>query len=260
MRRRFGLLVLPLSILILALVGGPPADAAGGGSAVACTQSATTTTTTPAGVEGPPTSPPAGPSPASPCWVDVDPYPFGSEGIPVETPAQPVLACLQRRSPTGEPVRPHRDVDGFQGLEPRARGDRHERRTGGRCEQSLRSLALQRRLLVPESRLSGLQRLPGPHGRVGRQARLLADRGPVRPGLEPPLPLRRRQLSNGSRSRSRRRRSHAHRGPVAEASRRPGGITSAACFSLGRLLVLRDLRHRPALGRDRSRMPRRTRR
>ncbi len=88
MRRRFVLLALPPSILILAVLGGaPPANAAGGGSTVACTQSATTTTTTPSGVEEPPTSPPASPTPGSPCWVDVNPYPFGSEGIPVESPA-----------------------------------------------------------------------------------------------------------------------------------------------------------------------------
>jgi hypothetical protein len=86
MRRRRGLLVLPPIILILALVGPSPADAAEGGSAVACTQSATTTTTTPAGVEGAPVSPPANPSPGTPCWVDVNPYPFGSEGAPVQTP------------------------------------------------------------------------------------------------------------------------------------------------------------------------------
>jgi hypothetical protein len=101
MRRRFGLLALTPSILVVALVGAPPAHATEGGSAVACTQSATTTTTTPAGVEGPPTSPPAGPSPGSPCWVDVDPYPFGSEGIPVETPAQPCSPVFQGEAPPG---------------------------------------------------------------------------------------------------------------------------------------------------------------
>jgi hypothetical protein len=89
MLRHFGRLALPSSILILALVGVPKAAAAEAGSTVACTQSATTTTTTSAGVEGSPTSPPASPSSGSPCWVDVNPYPFGSEGTPVETPAQP---------------------------------------------------------------------------------------------------------------------------------------------------------------------------
>jgi hypothetical protein len=100
MRRRFGPLALTPCILILALVGAPPAEAAEGGSTAACTQSATTTTT-PAGVEGPPTSPPASPSPASPCWVDVDPYPFGSEGIPVETPAQPCSPVFKGEAPPG---------------------------------------------------------------------------------------------------------------------------------------------------------------
>ncbi len=94
MLRHFGRLVLPSSILILVLAGAPTANAAEGGSTVACTQSATTTTTTPASVEGPPTSPPANPSPGNPpCWVDVNPYPFGSEGIPVETSAQPAQTC-----------------------------------------------------------------------------------------------------------------------------------------------------------------------
>jgi hypothetical protein len=93
MLRHLGRLVLPSSILILALAGAPTANAAEGGSRVVCTQSATTTTTTPAGVEGPPTSPPANPSPGSPCWVNVDPYPFGNEGIPVETSAQPAQTC-----------------------------------------------------------------------------------------------------------------------------------------------------------------------
>ncbi len=96
MLRHFGRLVLPSSILILALAGAPTAKAAQGGSTVACTQSAATTTTTPAGVEGPPTSPPASPPPGSPCWVDINPYPFGSEGIPVETSsAQPAQTCSQ---------------------------------------------------------------------------------------------------------------------------------------------------------------------
>ena len=101
MRRRLGLLALPPSILTLALVGGTPAYATEGGSTVACTQSATTTTTTPAGVEGPPTSPPTGPTPGSPCWVDVNPYPFGSEGIPVETPAQPCSFVFKGEAPPG---------------------------------------------------------------------------------------------------------------------------------------------------------------
>ena len=101
MRRRFGRLALPSSILILALAWAPTANAAEGGSPVACTQSATTTTTTPAGVEGPPTSPPASPSPGSPCWADVDPYPFGSEGIPVETPAQPCSLVFKGEAPPG---------------------------------------------------------------------------------------------------------------------------------------------------------------
>ncbi len=99
MRRRFGLLALPPCILVLALVGAAPAYAAKGGSAVACTQSATTTTTTPAGIEGPPTYPPAGPAPGSPCWVEVDPYPFGSEGIPVETPAQSCALVFKGEAP-----------------------------------------------------------------------------------------------------------------------------------------------------------------
>jgi hypothetical protein len=97
MRHRFGLLGLALSSLILALAGAPPASSAASGSALACTQTATTTTTTPAGSEGPPTSPPASPSPGSPCWVEVDPYPFGSEGIPVETPG-PVETTAQQCS------------------------------------------------------------------------------------------------------------------------------------------------------------------
>jgi hypothetical protein len=101
MRRRFGLLALTPSMLALALVGAHPAHAGEGGSTVACTQSATTTTTTPAGVEGPPTSPPTGPSPGSPCWVDVNPYPFGSEGGPVETPAQPCSLVFNGVAPPG---------------------------------------------------------------------------------------------------------------------------------------------------------------
>jgi len=101
MRRRFGLLALTPSILVLALLGAPPAHATEGGSTAACTQTATTTTTTPAGVEGPPTSPPAGPTPGSPCWVDVNPYPFGSEGIPVETPAQPCSLVFKGEAPPG---------------------------------------------------------------------------------------------------------------------------------------------------------------
>ncbi len=103
MRRRRGLLVLPPIILIVALAGVPSADAAESASTVACTQSATTTTTTPAGVEGAPTSPPASPSPGSPCWVDVDPYPFGSEGVPVQTdtPAQRCSLVFKGEGPPG---------------------------------------------------------------------------------------------------------------------------------------------------------------
>jgi hypothetical protein len=101
MRRRCVMPALPPSILVLALVGALSADSAAGGSTVACTQSATTTTTTPAGVEGPPTSPPAGPTPGSPCWVDVDPYPFGNEGIPVETPAQRCSPVFKGEAPPG---------------------------------------------------------------------------------------------------------------------------------------------------------------
>jgi hypothetical protein len=101
MRRRCGLFALPPSIFILALVGGHPVYATEGGSTVACTQSATTTTTTSAGVEGPPAAPPAGPSPGIPCWVDINPYPFGSEGVPVETPAQPCSLVFKGEAPPG---------------------------------------------------------------------------------------------------------------------------------------------------------------
>lgn len=102
MRRRFGLLALPPSILILALVGVSPANSAEGSPTVACTQSATTTTTTPAGVEGPPASPPASQSPGSPCWVEVNPYPFGSEGRPVQTPSDLPPSQLCGRVLTGQ--------------------------------------------------------------------------------------------------------------------------------------------------------------
>jgi hypothetical protein len=101
MLRHFGRLALPSSILILALAWVSTANAAEGGSTVACAQSATTTTTTTTGVEGPPTSPPASPSPGSPCWVDVNPYPFGSEGAPVKTPAQPCSLVFNGVAPPG---------------------------------------------------------------------------------------------------------------------------------------------------------------
>jgi hypothetical protein len=93
------MLGLVLSIPLLAAAGSPPAGSAAAGAAVACTQSATTTTTTPAGSEGPPTSPPASPSPGSPCWVEVNPYPFGSEGVPVETPIPSCALVYEGHAP-----------------------------------------------------------------------------------------------------------------------------------------------------------------
>ncbi len=101
MRRRRGLLALPPSILVLALAGSPPADAAESGSTVTCTQSATTTTTTAVGVEVAATSPPAGPTSGNPCWVDVDPYPFGSEGIPIKSAPQRCSPVFKGEAPPG---------------------------------------------------------------------------------------------------------------------------------------------------------------
>ncbi len=101
MRVRFTMLALLPSILIFALSWAPPASLAAGGSTVACTQSATITTTTPAGSESSPTVPPASPSPGSPCWVEIKPYPFGSEGVPVETetPSPPCAIVLKGEAP-----------------------------------------------------------------------------------------------------------------------------------------------------------------
>ena len=206
------------------------------------------TTTTPAGVEGPPTAPPAGPSPGSPCWVDVNPYPFGSEGIPVETSAQPAQTCSQafKGEPPGSQCALTVTSMAFRAWNRGLAATDTGQGSGAGCEQSLRSLALQRRLLVPESRLSGLQRLPGPHSRVGGQARLLADWGPDRPELEPSLPIRRRNARMGVASNCRKQRWH-----MGGRRKKPQTWRDhlGRLLRLERLLVLRHLRHRRALGR-----------
>jgi hypothetical protein len=83
MRRPLGLFILALSMLTLVATDAPATGSAEAGP-VACAETITTTisaggssTTTPVG------SPSS--SPGNPCWIDVQPYPFGSEGTPVES-------------------------------------------------------------------------------------------------------------------------------------------------------------------------------
>ena len=95
------LTVLSTGILVCALCLTDAAGAAQQTSAPSCTQTATTTTTTPAGSELPATAPATNPSPGNPCWVDVNPYPFGSEGIPVQTPTQTCGRVFKGEAPGG---------------------------------------------------------------------------------------------------------------------------------------------------------------
>ena len=99
MRRGFALPALLASTFILASCQAPTADAAEVASAPSCTQTATTTTTTSTGSELPATAPPAHPSPGNPCWTDVNPYPFGSEGTSVQTPTPSCRNVFQAEAP-----------------------------------------------------------------------------------------------------------------------------------------------------------------
>ncbi len=76
-------------------------------------------------------------------------------------------------TPGSEGLLPHRDVDGLQGMEPRACG--HIGQTTSR-RKSVRRVDLQRSALVSEPGVSREQVVPGTHGRVGWKARLLARR------------------------------------------------------------------------------------
>jgi hypothetical protein len=85
MRRHFRLLALSSSLLAFVATEAPATASAEAGSSPVCAETVTTTTA----ADGTTTTSPVGvphPSPGDPCWVDVQPYPFGTEGTPVESP------------------------------------------------------------------------------------------------------------------------------------------------------------------------------
>ena len=85
MHRLLGPLSCSVALSALAMTVPTVAGAAAGDSPVKCA-GATTTTTTPRETRTTTIAPGSQPSPGSSCWEDVQPYPFGSEGTPVESP------------------------------------------------------------------------------------------------------------------------------------------------------------------------------
>jgi hypothetical protein len=82
--RRLGALVAPLALALALGALAPGVSSAAGTATRTCAAGAISTTTSSTGVESEPTEAPAQPSPEAPCWAEVNPYPFGSEGVPVE--------------------------------------------------------------------------------------------------------------------------------------------------------------------------------
>ena len=195
----------------------------------------------------PTVTPPADGSVAAPgslCWTDVQPYPFGRDGEPVDESSS---AC--RLSVAGAAQACYLTVTSFAFRAPN-RGLAAATNLGDTVPEhhALRRLALQRRTLVPRPDLSRQARLPRRHRAVGGQARLLADRPLAvrRCALAEPLPLRRSEL-----------RVAAARAADGDAQPRHAARRDAAARSdhlrrlqgLERLLVLRLVRHARALGR-----------
>jgi len=88
MYRFLGLLSLSAALSMLAMTAAPASSAAQGSSPVACAGATTTTTTEEHGATKTSTTTLKSGSPPSPgysCWEEVQPYPFGSEGGPVES-------------------------------------------------------------------------------------------------------------------------------------------------------------------------------
>jgi hypothetical protein len=101
MRRCLGLLSCSVAIGVMAITAAPAASLAEVGSPVSCAGATATTTTT---LPGAPTSttttsvnPGTTPPPGDSCWVDVQPYPFGSAGGPTEASSNPI--CFGLRNP-----------------------------------------------------------------------------------------------------------------------------------------------------------------
>jgi hypothetical protein len=84
MRRHFGLVTLGLSLLTFVAADALAAGSAAAASPAVCAETITTTTAADGTTTTGPVSVPHS-SPGNPCWVDVQPYPFGSEGTPVES-------------------------------------------------------------------------------------------------------------------------------------------------------------------------------
>jgi hypothetical protein len=90
--QRLGAVVAALAAAVTFAALSPAASWAAGAETEArtCAAGAISTTTSPTSTEGEPTEAPAQPSPEDPCWAEVSPYPFGSEGVPVTGPS---LTC-----------------------------------------------------------------------------------------------------------------------------------------------------------------------
>jgi hypothetical protein len=88
MYRSLGLLSLSAALSMLAITATPAPSSAQGSSAVACAGATTTTTSEEHGATTSSTTTlksGSSPAPGGSCWEEVQPYPFGSEGGPVDT-------------------------------------------------------------------------------------------------------------------------------------------------------------------------------
>jgi hypothetical protein len=88
MHRCLGPLSLSVTLGVLVMMAAPASSSAAVGSPVACAGATTAASTEAGGVTSTTTTsttPGSPPSPGSSCWVDVQPYPFGGEGEPVDS-------------------------------------------------------------------------------------------------------------------------------------------------------------------------------
>src|SRR5450432_2337576 len=101
MGRRLGLLSWSAAVVVALFTAVPASSFAEGQSSVACAGATTATTSTPAGQPETTTtttiSPGSPPTPGDSCWTDVQPYPFGSGGGPVQPSSNPI--CVGLRNP-----------------------------------------------------------------------------------------------------------------------------------------------------------------
>jgi hypothetical protein len=99
---RLGALAGALAALGAVASLSPAASSAAAATKRTCVAGAISTTTSPAGTEGEPTEAPAQPSPEGPCWAEVNPYPFGSEGVPVTGSTLPCSEFFSEAVPSGQ--------------------------------------------------------------------------------------------------------------------------------------------------------------